>query len=241
MGQFVQTVYVKSDSNPSVSNLSEGELQALQNNYQMQFGNRARSHLRRASEGEMLAHRVQVLHSDEDYENNPYPSDSGNMTNDWVAGLPQEYSRRARSHTEPMMPPENILMDSTHFPPLTASRAATLPATVSLVPPGQSGNTADASSEARSRRSSQPQLGPDEVTSPMQLSPTHTVPSRKASIQSSAMASPTSEQKPESSMHSPTTPMTPSSKLVKIYMSRVQKGMSSQEIFALLCFARFFS
>lgn len=220
IGQLLHRDYIQSHSMPSV-NLTDEEIPALQNrtaspfNYDvadehMHYGVTRNQHVRRASDGGMLhPYRVQLSDQNEHYKNGTYASNSGDMTNDWVAGLP-EYGRRTRSHTEPMMPPESIL---TKY----SSKAKTLPSGVSLT------ENEPERVKNNGKKGTSPQL---KMAEPPQMSPVHVTASKRTSVQSSLLSpSASSDTRPGSSLQSPTTPLTPNSKVVKVYMSRVQKGM----------------
>ena len=214
---------VQSHSNQNID-LTEDEIQALKNGaapfgYQSQEyleydpDRRARNHARRASESGILSHQVSELFGNNN--NNPYESNSGNLTDNWVAGLP-ESGRRARSHTEPIMPLDSLL--AKRYP--TSSKAGTLPGHMTLEQ-GQSEHVSNGVSEKKGDLT-EIEIA-DSNTLPQSL-PAHVSGSQRTSVLSSVSSpSSTSDAKPGSGLQSPMTPLTPSSKLIKIYMSRVQK------------------
>lgn len=215
--------YVQSHSNPN-SDLTEDDVQALKNgNGTAPFGFQShdnmaehldygpsKTHARRASEGALLNNQdleVGLGHGD-----SPYAANSGNSTNDWVAGLP-ESGRRVRSHTVSSMP----LVSVPVRPASTLPYSMTLPNNFALQQ-AQSGHDANGSSGTKGGL-----MGVEVADANISLQVSRA--SQRDSIMSSLSSpSATSDARPDSALLSPSTPLTPSSKLVKIYMSRVQKG-----------------
>ena len=218
--ESTQLAYV----HPPSRELSEEEVQALQNgagSFNYQPHNNAAENLgygrnrrRRGSEGGILARTAS-----EELVEHQYGSDSGSLTNNWVAGLP-EYGRRMRSHTEPIMPLDSILNKR---PSSGFSKAQTLPVGYSSPQQFESGDIA-----VSEKRESLAEIEKDGTNVPNQLSPP---PSRGSTSQRTSISSPSAGPppsntiRPESGLGSPQASMTPNSKLIKIYMSRVQKGM----------------
>lgn len=220
IGQYLHTDYIRSQSTPSIANMTEEELEAIQSgnfapfdhNYQPAEHGAHRNHARRGSEGGIIhAYRVQVSDSSDPRgaSSHPYSSNSGNMTNDWV-----EYGKRSRSHTDPMR--HMILVESG---PQSPSRAKTLPNNVSLV---QSGGKEDTDVGKVAVKAEDGSLSP--VTSPVYVSPVHASASKRTSVRSSVSSPDAGADTRALQSQSPVTPVSPNSKLVKIFMSRVQKG-----------------
>lgn len=241
IGQFLHTDYVKSQSTPSITNLVEDEYFALQNGVKSSLsgyqppeemdshgpGGGAKNRARRFSESGILSpYRVQVLDTNQASGNHHYASSSDDLTNDWVASLP-EYGRRTRSHTEPPVPL------GSYTPGKTAkgktAKAKTLPIDASLRVEGSDGLVVDTNTGGgdKRRKNSISQL---KITdSDSQMSPVRVSTSKRVSVQSSSTPSAVSDvRSTESVIQSPTSPMAPNSKLVKIYMSKVQKGIDPQ-------------
>lgn len=231
IGQFLHTDYIRSQSTPSIANLTEEELEAvngaggnfgpIHQDYQFQAtGNGGphnhRHHTRRSSDGRIHAYRVQVSGPNEPQTtSNPYDPNTGeNMIDNWVARLP-EYGRRKRSHTDPM---RSLMVAS----PTSPSRAKTLPKNMSPVQSHEDEDTGAVSDEVGAEDRS---VSVVEAISPVHVSPAPLNASKRTSVRSS-LSSPSggSETRHSSSLQSPVPPVTPNSKLVKIFMSRVQKG-----------------
>lgn len=231
IGQFLHTDYVKSQSTPSITNLVEDEYFALQNGVKSSLsgyqppgemdgrgpGDGAKNRPRRFSESGILSpYRVQVLDTNQASGNHHYASSSDDLTNDWVASLP-EYGRRMRSHTEPPVPLGS-------YTPGKTAKAKTLPIDASLRVEGSDGLVGGGD---KRRKNSIPQL--KIADSDSQMSPVRVGTSKRVSVQSSSTPSAVSDvRSTESVVQSPTSPMAPNSKLVKIYMSKVQKGIDPQ-------------
>lgn len=230
IGQYLHTDYIRSQSTPSIANMTEEELENVQSRnfapfnheYQPADAGYGTSHARRGSEGGIHAYRVQVSDSSDPRasSSNPYTSTSGNMINNWVAGLP-EYGKRSRSHTDPM---RHLLLVERGNSPESPSKAKTLPNNLSLQRNHGEEDICVAKDDAQAEDGS---LSVVEATSPAHVSPVNTSASKKTSVRSS-VSSPggggggldTRALQPQS----PATPVTPNSKLVKIFMSKVQKG-----------------
>ena len=226
--------YIHSTSNEH--DLAEDEVQALRNestsfgylpvpqdHHMAGYSNDDRhARRRRGSEGGILTHHVT-----EPVETNGgscYGANSNNLTSDWVAGLPV-YGRRARSHTDPVMPLDSLLSQrpcsSSH------SKAKTLPGGLPLEE-SQSQDIGNASGEGSEPRGGG-LAGKAEATRTDMPSQSSSPPHASTSQRTPSLSSPsvTSDTRPSSGLQSPVTSMTSSSKLVKIYMSRVQKGTFS--------------
>lgn len=224
IGQFLHTDYVHSQSTPSIANLTEEELGVVRgrnfgpfhHNHQPvghRNGGTPRRHSRRASEGYIHAHRVQVSDQSESH----YASNLGdNRINNWVAGLP-EYGRRCRSHTDPMRP---LVVGEGRMGLISPSKAKTLPKDATQIARyhHHKGEDIDAMKDMVQSQDS------SVSTSPVPISPVHHNASKMASFRSSASG--VSDTRASSS---PITPVTPNSKVVKIFMTKVQKGMQERK------------
>ncbi len=226
IGQYLHSDFVCSQSTQSIPNLTEEDLEARPfHDYQElgEQGGGSHNQARRFSEGRIYAYRVQLSDSNKSHENNPYASNLGDsMINNWVAGLP-EYGRRSRSHTDPMSPPTVTEREGSSF------KAKTLPKSVSLVQSHRERGSVEAENNyslSAKIKASDTLIKVPDTYSPLHVAPVrHASASKRTSVRSS-MSSPSagSDTRGSSSLQSPSTPATPNSKLVKIYMSRVQKG-----------------
>ena len=237
IGQYLHTNYIRSQSSPSIDNMTDEELQMLHGGSlsptaidykapeafdegQGRYG--SNGHTRRASEGLLSAYRVRVSDSSEGYNGSPYTTNvegEENMVNNWVAGLP-EYGRRSRSHTEPLVPLARLstATKSESIESFDNCKVKTLPNYLSPVPAQQEGGV-----DAQGKGTSVPQLRV--AAAETRLSPPrYSSPSKRSSVQSTSPPSSGLDFRPNS-IPSPTSPVNSRSKLVKVYMSKVQKGM----------------
>lgn len=212
--------------------LTEDEVQALRSEHSSSFGYQPQDHNmgeysngrhrgRRASEGGILTHNVT-----EPLEANGashYGANSTNPTSDWVAGLPA-YGRRTRSHTDPVVPLDSLLAQRPRSSSQTKAR--TRPSGLPLRQ-DQSQDTPGKASRAGSEQrgglvEEKEEEAPRTSTPPKSLSPAQASTSQRTSSMTSPSVS--SDTRPSSGMLSPVASMTPNSKLIKVYMTRVQKG-----------------
>ena len=228
IGQLLHKDYIYSQSTPGIDNITEEELVRGRNfgpfhhDYQadgIQNGlDGVPFRARRASEGYVHAYKVRVSGdpSESPHSRNPYASDlEGNMINNWVAGLP-EYGRRSRAYTEPI-PLMAVNGVGTVGPSLSKSK--TLPNQVlTRAQCHHEEETIDTSTEVMQSQEDGTVSIPDATSTPV-----HPSASMRTSIRSSSPSG-GSDTRASSSLQSPTTPVTPNSKVVKVFMTRVQKG-----------------
>lgn len=229
IGQYLHKDYIYSQSTPSIDNITEEELVRGRNFGPFHQANGDENGLdgiprraRRASEGLVQAYTVQVSSDpseshNESHTRNSYASNlEGNMIHNWVAGLP-EYGRRSRAHTDPMRP--LLAVGGADVMGTSPSKSKTLPSKVSEgVHCHDKGEGVGTSMEVMLSPEGTIYL-PDAASPPVQPSAL-----KRTSVRSSSPSG-GSDTRASSSLQSPTTPVAPNSKVLKIFMTRVQKGI----------------
>ena len=175
------------------------------------------NHDRRSSEGGACIplYLAQAQESSTAHKNYPKNSNSGtNLTSDWVARLP-EFGRRARSYTEPMATPNYLLTEQQNKSPY---KAKTQP--VNLQELSRSTNSVRNTSIMGSNSAIPVITVEPPVHPPLALTSTP----KRTSTQSSPMASPSDVKSASIACPSPISVMTPESKVIKVYMNKVQEG-----------------
>lgn len=252
IGQYLHTDYIRSQSTPSIANMTEEELEAIhsgnfapfQHDYQLAIaanGN-SHSHARRGSEGGLIhAYRVQVSDSSDPRDavtKNPYSATSSNMIDNWVAGLP-EHSRRTRSHTDPM---RHLIFVESGNSQESPTRAKTLPNNVPLLQSGGEDDIDIGKDIVLAEDGSLCVVTSPVHVSPVHISPVHTTPSKRSSVHSLVSSPDAGADAQTRQSQSPVTPVTPTnSKLIKIFMSKVQKGEVSATASPYIMRVRFLS
>ncbi len=227
VGQYLHSDYIRSQSTPNIAELTEEEFETLHNGKDSHFhyqspipingyhtrenGNGNIQH-RKISEGGIYGN----LHL-----NDPTDPNLG-MVNDWVATTLPEYGRRVRSHTEPTLPPNYILEKDSNL----NSKAMTLPhhhvrsdSSIAAI------NAASKVVTVVQNVDKEPELSPAVEANSPKHPPIVSTP-KKISIQSSSPSATPERRSHSSQTASPmSSSTTPKSKLVKIYMNKVQKGI----------------
>jgi hypothetical protein len=220
IGQYLHTDYIYSQSNPSIANLTEEELEGGNGRHFGPFNQGAEDdsgslpcRSRRASEGYIHAYRVQVSDPSESQGNHSSTSNhEGNMINNWVAGLP-EYGRRSRSHTDPIKPLMVAHMETS--PGSSPSKSKTLPNDMSVV------------GQYHEEERGEEAIGSEKDTQDSSSLTKGTATPKRVSLVNPDVSARSSESCSSDTRGSSSLqlPVTPNSKVVKIFMTRVQKGM----------------
>ena len=255
IGRYLHTDYIRSrSSSHSMEDVTREDFDGGRGYDQYPL----RNHVRRASEGGILQpYRIATLAATDAPVSSPYAvglrNGSGNMVDNWVAGLPEGGGRRARSHTDPMQHlvdlGEDLVIRQRQEAPSAAgeqpggdkrslSKAKTLPNNLRIEQEEgarlSSGDVADAGPMYKSKLNDD---GGDTTTAVLSLSPMTSKPGSPEHILTTGEFSPTSMMSSPLGgdvCQSPTTPMTPTSKLIKIYMNKVQKGEGLFVLFVCL-------